>query len=166
MASMDQRIVSALALRLADITVANGYRTNAGLYVDPDDRDPDEETDTFPRLAWSDAVEEVIDDELNLETDAPIADRHVSQIIFTVSGHARIGTASPGDVARPLIADIKQGMIRADDKRLSGLLVKPLRVLGREILWPDPGQKIVSVHVRFGANYYEQAGDPDAKLTN
>lgn len=167
--SLDQQIVDALALRLADITEANGYRTDAGLYVDSDNRDANEDTDIFPRLTWSDAIEDVIEQGeaggRSLETESPIADRTVNQLVFTVTGHARVDTFSPGDVARTLIADIKQGMIRDSDKRLGGLLIDPVRYLGRQIFWPDAGGKIVTVYVRFAANYLEQAGDPDAQLT-
>ena len=165
MASQDQSIVEALAVRLADIATANGYRTNAGLYVDPDEREAKEDEDTFPRLTWTDRAEEVV--EQIFETDAPLADRTVTEIVFTVVGFDRVETGeSPGDLARVLCADIKQAMIRADDKRLSGRLMDPLRYIGRVIERPDTGRRLVAVEARFSARYLEQAGDPDAQLTN
>jgi len=162
--SQDQLIVTALAGRLADITVANGYRTDAGLRVDADERSPNEDEDVFPRLTWTDRSEEVI--QPVLETDAPLPDRMQIQIVFTVVGFDRVETGeSPGDVARVLCADIKQAVIRASDKRLGGLLMDPVRYLGRIIERPEPGRLLVSVEARFGARYMEQAGDPDAQLT-
>lgn len=163
--SMDQLIIDALAARLLDITVANGYRTDAGLYVDPDDRYADEDSDEFPRLTWADYAEEVTDQ--ILETDSPIPDESVNELTFTVTGFARVGDAEiAGNVARILIADIKEGMLREDDKRLGGLLNDPLRYKARRIDLPEPGGGIVTVLVNFTANYLEQAGNPDAQLTN
>lgn len=156
--TIDQKIFDAIAARLAAIKKPDGYNTDAGLHVETDTEDFDEEQDSSSMLALSDPEEEF--------NDSLGDDQDVRVLSIDVTGHIKFGDDKPSAVARRLIADIKKAVLLPDDRRVGGLLMDDLRCVARKIELPEPGGKVVSVLVAFEAPFIETYGDPYAIATN
>lgn len=150
MMSRRHRALSALRDRLQAISVANGYRTDAGqaLFMGQDaELGPD---DARAAIALAVAADEVRHNGENV----------VSVIPVEVHALVKAAVDNPLLALEDLIGDIKKA-VEQPDRTLGGLLVQ--RGLGRGSVRPidrEPGSEMVGAVVEYSLTMAEAWGNP------
>lgn len=140
-------IASALADRLAGISIENGYLTDMGLRVYRGKQRLDESN-----IPCSVLVEG--DDETQEQDDADV---RLYQG-YLIEGHAECDPDNPNDTAHLIISDLKRAIF-SGDLRIGGL-VSGIRYKGRVIDPREDGLKLVSAAIEIDVNYSEDLANP------
>jgi len=154
--SLSERVIDDVLGRLCDIKKANGYRTDAGLYVF--DSQHTISADTTPAVQAFEGSENAAD------ANGSSLSMAVSLQIVCV-GHAKANTQQTGKALRALKADIKKAVLRdrgAVGKREDGKPIGALTYVGSETQPRQPGDETESVVVTFSITFKEGYGDPYA----
>jgi hypothetical protein len=146
--SISERIVFAIRDRLAAISVAAGYNTDAGLRVELG-------------LTFLDDDEEVVLSVLSGEEESELNGfpRVTHELQVHVDGHITHNGENSELRAQRLISDIKAAVLRQADRTLGGLC-RSVDPFGRSIEYPGDGSGYVSVRVTFGVRYHDTYGAP------
>jgi hypothetical protein len=136
-------ILKAISLRLQDITVANGYNTDAGKLVllghsgaKLGPNDPDVAVAIVP------GAEEVIHQMENVEALLPIG----------IHALAKADLQDPGMSIEELVDDIQQA-IELEDRRLGGLITVDLKYQTTESLEREEGSTTVGASVEYAVQF-------------
>lgn len=159
--TIPKQIAAKLATRLADITVANGYNTDAGNTVVRGRRSWGE-TDLTSNPAISVWINDATSGQGN-------RDRMEVAIGIIVEGFFIIDTDNPDDDAEDLLGDIRKALLLSADRYIydatsSKNLVSSFFPTGWVKDLPEDGSKIASVQLRIDAVYPETYGNPYAIL--
>jgi hypothetical protein len=143
------RIVQAIVERLETISTEDGYRTDAGENV-------------HAGLRFLDRGEQIVlcVTAQNAQAEINTFPRVTERMAVNVEGHRVHDGSNAERLAHELIADIKQAVMRADDRTLGGLC-RTLDPIGWGILYPEDGEQYVSVQAGFSIRYHERYGRPD-----
>lgn len=149
--SVAKRLVLEISSRCQQITVANGFHTNAGQQVFRGRVTFDAEADPLPALSIF-AHEEVIEQNMHDE-------RMDVKLNIAIFAHAETDALNPLDIAEDLVADIKRAVLLLSNRSAGGLC-QDIRYAGREAAPPEDGSNTTSVRVHFEVLYPEIYGDP------
>lgn len=153
MSSRDQLLAEALLARLATITHANGYATDAGLNVF--DGATGVPADRLPFLVLAES-EEGVGSQKTAAGDGP-DDVSVS-LPMSIEGRIACNPEHPNTAARVLCADIRRALFGPGSVvSLTGGTVR-LRYAGRVIDRREPGTADVGVTVKFEAVFSYSLG--------
>lgn len=148
--SISERISVAMKARMEDITVDNGYHTDAGHRVELGTTFlDDDETVVLSVLSG--------DEESELSGYPRIA----NDLQVHVDGHITHNGEDSDVRAQRLIADVKRAGLRFDDRTLGGLC-RSVEPFGRSVEYPEDGSTYVSIRVTFNVRYYDTYGAPNA----
>lgn len=146
------RVLLALKARLQQITVANGFRTDAGLNV---------------FLGNTALHGNEIPGITILENEDPFeVEEHGNKTLeggeYICQAIAAASPANPFETGHKLLADMKQAMFLADrqeTERLDGL-ESVLRYRGRKVFQREPGEKHTYANLIIAVEHIESRGDP------
>lgn len=160
------QIRAALAARLADATIANGYATDLGLHVfSGRPLLAGQDLDTGPSVALTTPKESIRDRSGNQQRIAlDVEVQAAARADLPLPADVPTPT-SPADVADALLGDIKRAVLRDTQLRIETVgaaLSMRLEYIEADLDLPDSGEALVSVTVRFGCTYFEKYGDPAA----
>jgi len=146
------KIIDALLDRLRSITTANGFETDAGLYVSYG-LTPLTDSDPFPRIALTVGETQTLAQGKKILRRLPIA------VDF-------IDRATKDDPLRPVeagLGDMKRALFVANDKMLGGLLAEPegLQAGEERHRETEPGSAFVGCQIDAFATYVEVYGAPE-----
>lgn len=145
--SIASEIALAIHDRLTQITVANGYLTDAGLRVFRGRRTLDERD--VPCIVLMEDIDEVQDAKMNL---VKLHQRYV------VEAHSTCDPNNPNDKAHELLTDLKKAVF-AGDKTFGGK-VRNLFYRTRRIGPREDGSALVFASVTFDAEFSEDLTNP------
>jgi len=146
------RIINAVASRVQEIQIANGYYTDAGLDVRLDEREPHED-DVPCASVWLDPGE--IGQTQNSR-------QRVTQSINVVAYGVLTGRGAQVDGAE-LLADIQRA-VETDDRTLTGLLldsVYGIQAQTFEVIMPESGVNAVAARITYAIPHVRKSGDPE-----
>lgn len=145
---IELQIVQAIRSRLANISVANGYHTDAGANVCLG-RVLDEAVDEFPALVvW------LVEPNAPGDTRAGNVRRSLPVL---VEGYVRVEEDDPLEATLKLARDIKAAVYQLDDLVLvEGAGVGDLELGADEHFPPDPGSDIATAQVTLSVPYVEK----------
>lgn len=144
-----QRILEAMQARLQEITVDNGFATDAGLHValmetmvlGPDDP--------------AEAIGMVVGEDIVRFHGA----RFLIELPVSVQAVARADITAPWSKVEAVIGDIKRAM-ELEDRSLGGLLREPLTRGSVRAIAREPGSLFVGAEVPYEPKFIEEWGDP------
>lgn len=152
------RIIEALKARAERITVANGFRTNAGQQV---------LLNELPAFGPDDAEIAIV----MLVQEDQISDKQVGKIsiVLPVDFVALVkpDVEEPWVIAEQVLADIKEA-VELEDRSLGGLLSGGLNnpeglMRGTTEVYPrQTGSEVAGLLVSYGCHYRESWGRPEA----
>lgn len=149
-----QQVLGALAARLAQISVAGGYNTDAGLHV-------------FRGRAFLDPSTEVpaltVVENDEQGTDAEVTGTLVRETTaYQVQGLVRADRDNPLDAGHELLADIKRALFKAPEGPEFEQLIAgaTLAYTGRQVLSREEGQSFAEVSVSLEVTHSERYGNP------
>ena len=145
------RIIDAVAARLADIQVANGYYTDMGLRVILDFRAPQSEELPAVSVFLGERAAES-----NLGCDARV------EMLINVIGYVAKDGGQAYLLGDEILADIQRAM-ETEDETLGGLLrfQYGMAYAADEIFMPEVGADAVGARVSYTAPHVRKYGDPE-----
>ncbi|MDX9717243.1 MAG: hypothetical protein RBT67_07710 [Thauera sp.] len=143
-------IAAAIAARLATITRANGYHTNAGLHVWRGRTAID--ADELPSITLFEQEDQVEDQRITTATDPTAIDAHLL-LPFVVEASTHCDPDHPNLAGHALVADIKRAIFSGD--LTWGSLASHTRYIGRTLGPREGGADIVTVTVQIRIGYTE-----------
>lgn len=149
-----QRVLAALADRLAAIRTADGYNTDAGQHVFQGRIYLDEDTD-LPALS----IIENLEQPTTAQVDGPLVRESTP---YQVQGLIACDTRDPLLAGHQLLADIKRAVLRnpAGPEFEELLPGASLEYTGRQVFQRLESSRFVEVHVLLTITHCEQYGDP------
>ena len=151
MSTTDQLLAAELLARLATITQANGYATNAGLHVFDGATGVPDNLGAFLVLAESEEGVASQKSQVGKPDDVKVS------LPFTVEGRTPCDPLHPNAAGRLLCADIRRALFGAGST-LSAPINATLRYAGRSIDRREPGSTEVGVTVRLEAAFSYSLG--------
>lgn len=148
-------IAAAVATRLATITRANGYNTDAGLHVWRGRTAID--TAELPSLTLFEQ-EDQVEAQRIIDSPAPTSIDTNLLLPLIIEGSAVCDPDHPNVTGHALVADIKRALFSADLKW--GGLATHTRYLGRTLGPREGGDDIVTVTVQIRIGYTEDLAKP------
>ena len=149
--STDQLLAAAMLARLATITQANGYATDAGLHVFDGATGVPDNLGAFLVLAESEEGVASQKGQGGKPDDVKVS------LPFTVEGRAVCDPLHPNAAGRLLCADIRRALFGAGST-LGAPINATLRYAGRSIDRREPGSTEVGVTVRLEAAFSYSLG--------
>jgi len=149
--STDQLLAVELLARLATITKANGYATDAGLHVFDGATGVPDNLDAFLVLAESEEGVASQKGQGSQPDDVKVS------LPFSVEGRIDCDSAHPNAAARKLCADIRRALFRSGSS-IGAPINATLRYTGRTIDRRAPGEADVGVTVRLEAIFSYSLG--------
>lgn len=147
----DQLLAAELLARLAAITQANGYATNAGLHVFDGATGVPDNLGAFLVLAESEEGVASQKGQGGRPDDVKVS------LPFTVEGRTPCDPAHPNAAARQLCADIRRALF-GSGSAIGAPINATLRYAGRSIDRREPGSTEVGVTVRLEAAFSYSLG--------
>lgn len=158
---------AALAARLVDATVANGYTTDMGLHVHPGrPLLASQDLDTGAAVAITTPSETMRDRTPGLQQRIALDIEVEAAARMDLPLPPDVPTpVTPADVADALLGDLKRALLRAEQLRIEdagATLTMRVEYVSAEVDLPAAGEGIVTVTARFGCTYFERYGNPAA----
>ena len=151
MDSRRKKIIGRFAELAKQITVENGYRTNAGLYVKVNKRLVFGEGD--PKYGIAIIV--------GLESVKPAPEHVVVRLPINLQAIvAETDVEEPWDVVEDVIADIKQA-VEQQDRTLGRLVKSEIERGATQTLEQEPGSEFTGTEITYIATYPEMWGHPE-----
>lgn len=144
-----EKIIAAICAGVEDISIENGYNTDAGKFVKRGQRIVDQ--DQFPAIAVMPFIEE----------NEPLPGKNNLSMRVRVDGALKFGSQNPSIMAEKLLGDIIYRMTNTSlDSIHGGYAVKVQYAEGGIDDYPEPGQYSVAVHATFNISYKTKLGNP------